>query len=90
MSSVCRKGRAPNLHSHLCATKGLRAPGATLLWDAIHRLASGIWCLAGDERSGVDFEGGKEWGSSILFQPLGFSNDRYFFIYSALGLKSCS
>ena len=58
MSSVCRKGRAPNLHSHLCATKGLRAPGATLLLDAIHRLASGIWRLAGDERSGAGGGGG--------------------------------
>lgn len=47
MSSVCRKGRAPNLHSHLCATKGLRAPGATLLRDAIHRLASGIGAWLG-------------------------------------------
>ena len=60
MSSVYRKGRVPNLHSHLCATKGLRAPGATLPSDAIHRLASGIWRLAGDGRSGVDFEGGRE------------------------------
>ena len=90
MSSVCRKGRVPNLRSHLCATKGLRAARATLPWDAIHRLASGIRHLSGDGRSGGDSEGGREWGSSILFQPRGLLNDRCFLIYSAPGLKSCS
>ena len=90
MSSVCRKGRVPNPRSHLCATKGFRAAGATLPWDAVHRLASGIRRLAGDGRSGVDSEAGRQWGSSILFQPRGLSNDRCFLIYSAPGLKSCS
>lgn len=90
MSSVCRKGRVPNLHRHLSATEGLRVTGPTLLEDAIHWLTSGVWCLAGDGGSRVDFEGGREWGSSTPFQPRGLSPGRCFFIYSGLGLKGSS
>lgn len=66
MSSVCRKGRVPNLHRHLRATEGLRVTGPTLLEDAIHWLTSGVWCLAGDGGSGVDFEGGGSGGAPHL------------------------
>lgn len=51
LRSVYRKGRkglsCPNMHSHLGATQGLGLIEHALLEKAVHRVASGIWCLPG-------------------------------------------
>lgn len=85
LSSVYRKGRVPNLHSHLCATKGASGHLEPLFLGCNSQFASEFAWLGMGDRGGALEGGGSR--ASMLFQPCGLSNNRCFFIYSALGLK---
>lgn len=83
MSSVCRRGKnavVPDLRSHLSRVKGRGLTGLTLLEKALHRITSGVCCLAGGWGAGV----------STPTQPGGLSITDASLFTDSLSLKGSS